>query len=867
MLVVFTLAVCLAYILRQQAHEVDDSYAKVEHTHDVLESLWGLRMKARMAEGSMDMYLLSRDPEALQQFDEIRQSIPSTLQHLRTLVKESPEHLTRVDQMTEIISTRMKLLESHAKEGQAQNQPAFLKSLEQRVEQSGRLDDLIHQVAQTERMVLAARQIQFMDKITKSRVAATVLMLVALVLLAGIGFMIYKEQRARDHYEMRLLSARDAALDSVKATSTFVATVSHEIRTPMNGVIGTADLMLRDASLSSRQRDGLETILTSGRALLAIINDILDLSKLQAGQMKFSQEGFSASEVVDEVIALFAASATKKNLELTPHLAPNLPRRLLGDPLRLRQVLANLISNAIKFTEKGGVTVHVIRRADESDSGRVLLRIEVRDTGPGISKEDQARLFQPFSQVDVKLAQRHGGTGLGLAISRELVLRMNGSMGVESTPGRGSMFWFTASFGIVEAEHEAHVLESRPILIALENRPMTADAVREHASAWGLKPLVYTQISDIPHQEPWNGHTMEKPTRALVIISNTAQDWLGQVRHLRSLEWLKEVPIFLMTDQEDISPQQLQKEGVQATLHYPFRPSDLYNHLNEGVVPPPKESLPPVSRVLPPTRLIVADDNPVNRRVIGNQLDHLGMTVAFCNNGLEAVERAKAGDGELILMDCEMPEMDGFEATRTIRAWEQENHRTPMPIIAVTAHVMAGALEQCLSSGMNAYLTKPIELDKLEQALARWLPGAEGEVTPSTDALAKATAAMADLSEKAPLPPVLDEPQMQECLTGDADMDKDLVQMAVSQVEEMIGKMRLALDEGHEANWKQAAHRARGSSGTIGFRRLAALLEEAENEADTREKQSTLLKRIQDSHDELIRTLVEKRLIEAPLML
>uniref|UniRef100_UPI00378395D6 ATP-binding protein n=1 Tax=Prosthecobacter sp. TaxID=1965333 RepID=UPI00378395D6 len=684
----------------------------------------------------------------------------------------------------------------------------------------------------------------------------------AVILLGGIAIMLCKEQHKRDHYESRLLAARDAALDSVQATSTFVATVSHEIRTPMNGVLGTADLMLRDHTLTPRQREGLDTIRSSGKSLMAIINDILDLSKLQAGEMKLHNESFSLEEVVEDVVALFAASATRKNLELTPHLAPDLPRQLMGDHLRLRQVLGNLVSNAIKFTERGGVTVHVVRRPDMETDGRACLRFEVRDTGPGIAKEDQARLFQPFSQVDVKLAQRHGGTGLGLAISRELVLRMNGALNVESSRGQGATFWFTACFMIVEEAFETPVLESRPILIALENRPMTADAIRDHATAWGLKPMVYGHVADIPRQAPWNAHAMEQPTRAVVIISHTAQDWLEQIRHLRQLEWLKGVPVFLMTDQEDISAEQMAREGLQATLHYPFRPSDLYDHLAGADVAVAKEEVPSRPLQLPRARVIVADDNPVNQRVLANQLEYLGLEVVPCFNGLEAVARVKAGEGVLVLMDCEMPEMDGYEASRKIREWEGANKRPPIPIIAVTAHVMAGALEQCLECGMNSYLTKPMELEKLQQMLLKWLPKQGGQEVEAAASPMTAAAPAASASLE-----VVNEAQLRSCLKGNSALDQDLVQMAVSQMDKMLAKMRQALEQGLDAEWKRAAHRSRGSSGTLGFTKLAALFQTAEFEATSREARGEVLSQLEQAHDELVARLEEMKIMDTTMPL
>jgi signal transduction histidine kinase/CheY-like chemotaxis protein/HPt (histidine-containing phosphotransfer) domain-containing protein len=716
------------------------------------------------------------------------------------------------------------------------------------------MEEVLLDMARTERAWLQSQEHHFVEHTIQFRLLAYVVMGVGIVLMIVLGITVYRGQWARVHYESRLQEARDAALSGVLATESFVARVSHEIRTPLNGVLGTADLMLRAPNLTLKQRDGLETIRTSGKSLLEIINDILDLSKLQVGDMKFHSERFSLAEVVEEVIALFAAAAARKNLELASFLAADLPNHFMGDRLRLRQVLCNLLSNAVKFTECGGVAIHVTRLPEVDAAGRVCLKFEVKDTGPGISKEDQERLFQPFSQVDLKLARQHGGTGLGLAIARELVLRMNGTMDVESSLGHGATFWFTARFAIAEETPAIPGVEGRPLLIALENRPITADVVREHALAWGLKPLIYDHLADIVEQPPREAQAMELANHAVGIIINGASDWLEQVRRLRQHAWLKDVPIYLLVDQDDIREEQMVCEGVKAALRYPLRPSELHGHLITGCHElPTLENIPGTPLPLPQARVIVAEDNPVNQRVLGNQLEYLGLEVVPCVNGLEAVDRVKAGEGVLVLMDCEMPEMDGYEASRKIREWERANKRPPIPIIAVTAHVLGGVVDQCLQSGMNAYLGKPVELDKLQPMLLKWLPGPEGKAATTESP-----------PPESPAIPALNEAQLRACLTGEDMLDQDLVQMAVNQMDEMLVKMRRAHEEGPEDDWVRSAHRARGSCGTMGFAQMALLLQKAESEATSREARDQVLSELAVAHDELVQKLVEMKFAVVP---
>lgn len=827
--VVVLLPAFLTVLLRRQSGQMEESYVWVRHTHSVLEELERLRDLVIEAERSQRNYLLTAQEEYETDFRNLVQAVPVYVQNVRDLIADNPAQRARFEQCVSAVNRRLELMDENTRFIPKANEADIQHRIAASVEQSHQLDLQFQDISDTEKDLLQERRVHFHEANETFQHMAYWFMGGGTVMLLGIAFFFYDEYRSRLRYEARLAEARDTALDAVKTTSAFVAAVSHEIRTPMNGVLGTADLLMRDTSLTKRQRDGLETIRGSGVSLLAIIDDILDLSKLQAGEMSFVHELFSPAEVVEEVISLFAAAAAKKDLELAPHLSAEVPALIRGDRLRLRQILLNLVSNAIKFTETGGISIHVVRRAESERDGKVCLRFDVSDTGPGIAKEAQARLFMPFAQVNEALSRKHGGTGLGLAVSRELVQKMNGAMGVESTPGHGATFWFTVVLGAVEGVPEAGALEPEPFLI-IENRPLTAEALRSHVEAWGLRPFVYSYVEDMPATEPWEPGVKPK---AVVIGSHSKWSWLGTVRHLRRLKWMDDVQLFVMTGDEELSQSTRQSEGIAAVLRYPFRPSELYDLL-AGVGEAKTYATTARKLDLPPATIIVADDNPVNQRVLCNQLEYLGLKSILCNDGAEALARAKEGTGDLVLMDCQMPVMDGFEATQAIRQWERSSSRPPLPIIAVTAHVMSGDAELCLQSGMDAYLSKPIDVERLQQMLAVWLPKAKKEVQPLATADSQAQPEIAKSG-------AVNVESLVACLTGEAELDRELVEMAVKLAEESLDKMKKAQVDGADAVWRQAAHKARGSCGTLGFVVLAKTFNTAEFEATSHEARTRVL--------------------------
>ncbi|HEX8618920.1 MAG TPA: response regulator [Thermoanaerobaculia bacterium] len=782
----------VAVSIRSAAESAQASRA-VAHTHEVIATLREILAYVVEAETAQRAFVITGVEEYAAESIELRPRIARALDQLAALVQDNRVQVERVQTLRLAIDAKLQhvqtLLETRQREGFEAARVVALSG--QGRLRMRRVAGIINTMTAHEQALLARRRAASELELRTARAFVFAGGAVDILLLTAVFIFLRRDVRRSSELRHAMQESRDAAIRAAEVRSQFLANMSHEIRTPMNAIIGMSGLLL-DTKLDDDQRDLARTVRTSADALLTVINDVLDFSKLEAGKLTIEAYDFELRSSIEAIVDLFAETANQKRVTLGILFDHDLPRFVRGDAGRIRQVLTNLVGNAIKFTVEGDVIIVVDARARSGAS--MTVRFAVHDTGIGIATEVLPNLFQPFTQADASTTRRFGGTGLGLAISKQIVESMGGTIGVESTIDRGSTFWFDiplgeAAFDEATREHSLLSLQDARVLVVDDNATNRRIALHNLA-AWKMRTGEASSGDEalkMLHDAAAEGARYD-----LVLTDMHLPQMNGVMlsRLIKSDRELGATRIIVLTSMAQKLEQSIMRVvGIDECLSKPVKQSALFDAIARSLSGTVREAAGEIAAApaarRTDVRVLIAEDNPVNQKVAVRQLQKLGFTADAVSNGIDAISAVERGEYALVLMDIQMPEMDGLSASRELR-----QRGVQIPIVALTANALAGDRELCIAAGMDDYLSKPIVETELVRVLQRFLPA------PAASQLdADVVAGLRELGD---------------------DFFREIADLYLADAPLRLAEIREAAARNDAAAAASAAHALKSSSGNVG---------------------------------------------------